>query len=148
MRGLAHAQISHEQKKKNLYGVRGTGKGIISLPHFITSPTVFSHNLTLLLSPSQPHSTTSFLPNTGGYILKQWQVYICWAQSMDLRNLWIALREAWIHALRDDPWIVCSIRGLHNSLCAKYRFASDPRLSPRLQWICIAFITVIASIIK
>ena len=57
---------------------------------------------------------------------------------MDLRNPWIALREAWICALHDDPWIVHSIRGLRNSLCAKYRFVSDPRLSPRLLWICIA----------
>ena len=75
-------------------------------------------------------------------------VYICWAQSMDLCNLWIALCEAWIRALRDDSWIVRSIRGLRNSLCAKYRLASDPWLSPRLLWIYIAFITVIASIIK
>ena len=82
------------------------------------------------------------------YIYIYIYIYICWAQSMDLRNPWIALHEAWIRALRDDPWIVCSIRGLRNSVCAKYRFASDPRLSPRLLWICIAFITVIASIIK
>ena len=31
---------------------------------------------------------------------------------------------------------------------AKYRFASDPRLSLRLLWICIAVITAIASIIE
>jgi len=50
---------------------------------------------------------------------------ICWAQSMDLRNPWITLREVWILALCDDPQIVCSIHGLHNSQCAKYRFASN-----------------------
>ena len=43
--------------------------------------------------------------------------------------------------------IVRSIRGLRNSLCAKYRFASDSRLSPRLLWIRIVVITVIASIL-
>ena len=53
-------------------------------------------------------------------------IHVCWVQSMDLRNPRIALREAWIRALHDDPWIVCSIRGLRNSQCAKYRFASDP----------------------
>ena len=30
---------------------------------------------------------------------------ICWAQSVDLRNPWIALRNLWIHALRRNPWI-------------------------------------------
>ena len=82
------------------------------------------------------------------FIMYMYSWCICWAQSMDLRNPWIALCETWICALHDDPWIVRSICGLRNSLCAKYRFASDPRLSPRLQWICIAFITTIASIIK
>ena len=38
------------------------------------------------------------------------------AQSMDLRNQRIALREAWMRALRDDPWIVRSIRGLRKSV--------------------------------
>ena len=35
--------------------------------------------------------------------------YICWAQSMDLCNPWIALRKVWI---RDDPWIALSLRNL------------------------------------
>ena len=30
---------------------------------------------------------------------------ICWAQSVDLRNPWIALRNLWIHTLRRNPWI-------------------------------------------
>ena len=29
----------------------------------------------------------------------------CWAQSVDLRNPWIALRNLWIHTLRRNPWI-------------------------------------------
>ena len=55
------------------------------------------------------------------------RIYVGFAQSnsMDLCNPRIALRKAWIQALRDDPWIVRSIRGLHNSQCAKCRFASD-----------------------
>ena len=33
--------------------------------------------------------------------------YVCWAQSVDLRNPWIALRNLWIHTftLRRNPWI-------------------------------------------
>ena len=38
---------------------------------------------------------------------------------MDLRNPWIALRKAWIHALYDDPWIACSIHGLRSAKGAK-----------------------------
>jgi len=67
--GLAHAQISDEQRKTWCPWNREGNYSkyfSLSLPHFITSPTVFSHNLTLLLSLSQPHFTTSFLPNTGG----------------------------------------------------------------------------------
>ena len=30
---------------------------------------------------------------------------LCWAQSVDLRNPWIALRNLWIHTLRRNPWI-------------------------------------------
>ena len=29
----------------------------------------------------------------------------CWAQSVDLRNPWIALCNLWIHTLRRNPWI-------------------------------------------
>ena len=32
-------------------------------------------------------------------------MYGCWAQSVDLRNPWIALRNLWIHTLRRNPWI-------------------------------------------
>ena len=33
------------------------------------------------------------------YHFSHYKLYICWAQSMDLRNPWIALCKAWIHAL-------------------------------------------------
>ena len=76
---IVHAQIIKLESTWSPWNREGnySKHSSLSLPHFITSPAVFSHNLTLLLSPSQPHSTTSFLPNTGGYILKQWQVQIC-----------------------------------------------------------------------
>ena len=47
------------------------------------------------------------------------------AQSMDLHNLWIVLREAWIHALYDNPWITCSIHELHSAKGAKLGFAQN-----------------------
>ena len=31
--------------------------------------------------------------------------YQCWAQSVDLRDPWIALCNLWIHTLRRNPWI-------------------------------------------
>ena len=37
--------------------------------------------------------------------------YICCAQTMDRDNPWIALPKVWIRALRNNPWIVCSIHG-------------------------------------
>ena len=37
---------------------------------------------------------------------------ICCAQTMDRDNPWIALPKVWIRALRNNPWIVCSIHGL------------------------------------
>ena len=33
-------------------------------------------------------------------------MYVCYAQTVDLDNPWIALHELWIHALRNNPWIV------------------------------------------
>ena len=30
---------------------------------------------------------------------------------MDRNNPWIALPKVWIRALRNNPWIVCSIHG-------------------------------------
>ena len=49
--------------------------------------------------------------------------YICWAQSMDSANPWIALRKVWVHAMRwqsqDCPYVqiamqecICTIHGL------------------------------------
>ena len=37
--------------------------------------------------------------------------YVCCAQTMDRDNPWIALLKVWIRALRNNPWIVCSIYG-------------------------------------
>ena len=41
--------------------------------------------------------------------------FLCWVQSTDLhvRNPWIALCKAWIHALYNDAWITWVIHGLH-----------------------------------
>ena len=33
---------------------------------------------------------------------------ICYAQTVDRDNPWIALRKPWIHALQNNPWIVCA----------------------------------------
>ena len=41
----------------------------------------------------------------GAVLRKRGKSYICWAQSVDLRNPWIALRNLWIHTLRRNPWI-------------------------------------------
>ena len=46
------------------------------------------------------------------------QLCICWAQSTDLRN-------PWIHALYDDPWIAYPIHGLHSAKGAKLGFAQN-----------------------
>ena len=32
----------------------------------------------------------------------------CYVQTVDPDNPWIALRKLWIHALRNNPWIVCA----------------------------------------
>ena len=53
----------------------------LSLQHFITSPIVFSHNLTLLLSLT-PSFHYILPPNIDGYILKQRQVYCIYCTSM------------------------------------------------------------------
>ena len=37
--------------------------------------------------------------------------YICYAQTRDRDNPWIALRKPWTHALCNNPWIVCANRG-------------------------------------
>ena len=37
----------------------------------------------------------------------------------------ILLHKAWIHTLYDDPWIACSIHGLHSGKGAKLRFAHN-----------------------
>ena len=37
--------------------------------------------------------------------------HVCCAQTMDRDNPWIALPKVWIRALRNNPWIVCSIHG-------------------------------------
>ena len=39
------------------------------------------------------------------HFLNVFVIYICWAQSMDLCNPWIALRKPWIRTLCDNPWI-------------------------------------------
>ena len=70
------AHIYHAKSSQSPWKGRDSLLPLTPTLHFPYPPTVVSHNLTLLLSPSQPHSTTSFLPNTGGYILKQWQVYM------------------------------------------------------------------------
>ena len=44
-------------------------------------------------------------------LLLLFTVYICCAQTMDRDNPWIALPKVWIRALRNNPWIVCSIHG-------------------------------------
>ena len=41
----------------------------------------------------------------------QYIQYICCAQTMDRDNPWIAPPKVWIRALRNNPWIVCSIHG-------------------------------------
>ena len=61
-----------------------------------------------------------------------WQ-YICWAQSMDLHNPWIAQRKPYIHTLRDNPWIARAIQGSHVSKGAKYKFADDLWIALRTQ---------------
>ena len=33
-------------------------------------------------------------------------VSICWVQSVDLRDPWIALRNLWIPSLRRNPWML------------------------------------------
>ena len=38
--------------------------------------------------------------------------YICYAQSMDLRNPWIFLRKVLIDTLRNEVWIYCAFHGL------------------------------------
>ena len=50
-------------------------------------------------------------------------IHVFWVQNMDLHNPWIALRKAWIHVLYNDPWIACSIHGLHSAKGAKLGFA-------------------------
>ena len=59
--------------------------------------------------------------------------YICWAQSMDLYNPWIAQRKPWIHTLRDNPWIARAIHGSRVSKGAKYKFADNPWIALRAQ---------------
>ena len=34
--------------------------------------------------------------------------YICYVQTVDWDNPWIALHKPWIHALHNNPWIVCA----------------------------------------
>jgi len=51
---------------------------------------------------------------------------MCWAQSMDSGNPRIALRKAWIHAMRNNPWIARSIRGSRKAKGAKYGFEDNP----------------------
>ena len=67
----------------------------LSLQHFITSPIVFSHNLTLLLS-----LTSSFHyilpPNIDGYILKQRQVY-CIYCIPKVHNIISIMLKKYIH---------------------------------------------------
>ena len=41
---------------------------------------------------------------------------IYYAQSVDQDNRWIVLREQWIYALSNNPWIVCANCG--STLCA------------------------------
>ena len=52
-------------------------------------------------------------------------VCICWPQSMDLDNPWIAQRKPWIHTLRDNPQIARAIHGSRVSKDAKYKFADN-----------------------
>ena len=64
--------------------------------------------------------------------MRGWQ-YICWAQSMDLHNPWIAQRKTWIHTLRDNPWIARAIQGSCVSKGAKYKFANNLWIALRAQ---------------
>ena len=51
--------------------------------------------------------------------------YQCWAQSVDLRDPWIALRNLWIHTLRRNPWIAqesMDRAGIHGSSCTIHEF--------------------------
>ena len=50
--------------------------------------------------PTQDFSEGGYMPcQMYMYDNLQCHMYICWVQSMDLRNPWIALRKAWIHTL-------------------------------------------------
>ncbi len=55
------------------------------------------------LGPETIMSRIGYTPNGSPRI--DYDMYICWAQSVDLRNPWIALRTLWIHTLRRNPWI-------------------------------------------
>ena len=46
-------------------------------------------------------------------------IYMCWAQSMDLRNPRIVLRKPWIRTS-------CTIHGSRVSKGTKYKFADNP----------------------
>ena len=47
---------------------------------------------------------------------QEYIIYLCYAQTVDRDNPWIALRKLRIHALRNNPWIVCANCG--SMLCA------------------------------
>ena len=58
-------------------------------------------------------------PLYGGNVkvrLEEYTARICYVQSMDLDNPWLALGKPWIHALHNNPWIVCTNCG--SMLCA------------------------------
>ena len=46
-------------------------------------------------------------------------MYICYAQTMNLRNPWIVLRKVMIDTLRNKPWIICAFHGLSTLLFAQ-----------------------------
>ena len=54
-----------------------------------------------------------------------------YVQTVDRDNPWIALRKPWIHALRNNPWIVCANCG--SVLCATQSQAPQTKLRDRTQ---------------
>ena len=62
---------------------------------------------------------------------------ICRAQSMDLGNSWIALHNAWIHTMCNNPCTTHSIHGQHRVKGAKYGLMDNPQIGLCKPSICM-----------